>query len=330
MSPKLIAIPGGTGTIGQSIVSALLEHPEYTPIILSRATPSHPDGTRASSSTALRNSKTPIETRYVNYASTGSLTTALQGINTVISALLIPGPESVPYHLNLLQASITARVHRFAPSEWALPQDTHDQVDLDAGKSIIWTEVQKEVAEGKIDAAAFPVGMFMNYLAIGIRDKDVEREALAGFAEGPLMFHLRDEPAWVEVPVMDDDGGSGRRYPDLTMTDIRDVGRFVVAALGLEEWGGRELGIAGDTRNLREIVDILRRVLGRANVKEVSRAELQRKLDALDQNEFLKRMDIQYTMLCGNGGSVVKGTLNELCPEVKPTTIREFIEKYWG
>lgn len=323
MSPKLIAIPGGTGTIGQSIVSALQSHPEYKPIILSRATSSHPDGT--TSSTTIRNSQAPIETRYVNYASTGSLTTALHGINTVISALLIPGPESVPYHLNLLQASITARVHRFAPSEWALPQDTHDQIDLDQGKSVIWTEVQKEVAEGKIDAAAFPVGMFMNYLGIGIRDREVEEQALAGFGEGELMFHLRDEPAWVEVPVMEDG-----RYPDLTMTDIRDVGRFVVAALGLEEWGGRELGIAGDTRNLREIVDILRRVIGRANVKEVSRAELQRKLDGLDQSEFLKRMDLQYTMLCGNGGSVVKGTLNELCPEVKPTTIRQFMEKYWG
>ncbi|KAL4779908.1 hypothetical protein BJX76DRAFT_364845 [Aspergillus varians] len=324
MIQRLIAIPGGTGTIGHSIVAALLDHPEYKPIILSRATPTKPDGT---SNTTIASSGIPVETHHVNYASIPSLTTALQGVDTVISTLLIPGPEWVTYQLNLLSASIEVGAHRFAPSEWALSQKAHTEIDIDAGKIVVWDAVKKAVADGKIDAAAFPVGMFMNYLAIGIPDRDREIEARAGFREGPLMFHLDEEPAWIEVPVT----GEGQ-HPVLTMTDVRDVGRFVVAALGIEEpWGGRELGISGDTRNLREIVDDIQRVLdGRVSVREVAKRDLERRLEAMDEGDFYGRMDVQYTILCGKGLSVVDGVLNELCPEVKPTSIREFMERYWG
>ncbi|KAL4883165.1 hypothetical protein BJY04DRAFT_216463 [Aspergillus karnatakaensis] len=336
MSPpqKIIALAGGTGTIGSSILAALLQDPNkaYKPIILSRATQQQEAGTTPFSIPHVEAYSIPnidIETRYVDYTSLPSLTTALQGVHTLLSTLLIPGPESVTYQLNLLTAAISAGVTRFAPSEFALNQEAHKLVEIDAGKILVWDAVLSAVKEGKIDAATFPVGMFMNYLAIGVPDKERQKEGLAGFREGAMMFHLdgNQGEAWVEVPV--DETGE---WPDVTMTDIRDVGRFVVAALGIEEaWGGRELGIAGDTRSLRDVVGVLRRVLRREiRVEEVSPGELKKRRDEYGEGDILAKMEIDYVAVCGRGGSVVEGVLNRLCPEVKATSIEEFVIKYWA
>jgi nucleoside-diphosphate-sugar epimerase len=341
MTPKLIAIAGGTGTIGSWIVRALHNSPLYKPIILSRANSTHAANT--SGTTPIPADTDPateetyeIETRYVDYTSIPSLTTSLAGIHAVISALLIPSEKMVEYQLNLLNASIAAGVRRFAPSEFALSQDAHKQVDIDYAKIVVWGAVQAAVKRGGIDAAAFPCGMFMNYLAVGAstaaEDESERRRkrALAGFSEGALMFHPspgNGQKPWVEVPLT-----STGSFPDVTMTDIRDIGKFIVAALEIEEpWGGRELGMAGETRNLGEIIVIMQEVLGEdVGVRTVTREELQQRLDALDPSDILSRIDVQYTTACGQGGSVVKGVLNELCPEVKPVTIREFMEEAWG
>ncbi|KAL2807827.1 hypothetical protein BJX63DRAFT_57336 [Aspergillus granulosus] len=336
MSQKLIAISGGTGTIGSSIVRALLGHPRYIPIVLSRGRAGNPPNTSSFvEGVTLSESSRPyhLETRYVDYSSIDSLTAELTGVHTVISALLIPGPEIVDYQLNLLNASIAAGVSRFAPSEFALCQEAHAEVDIDRAKIVVWNAVCAAVQRGDIDAAAFPCGMFMNYLAVGsIHSADdlpfYKREnPLAGFREGPLMFHLAGPEPWVEVPLT-----QTGEFPELSMTDIRDVGKFVVAALGIEvPWGGRELGMVGETANMSDIVGIIEGVLGKkVEVRGVTRAELQTRLERIDQGDFLGRIDLEYTMVCGTGGSVVRGNLNYLCPQVQPVTIRQFMEEAWG
>ncbi|GES61625.1 isoflavone reductase family protein [Aspergillus terreus] len=312
-----VAVAGGTGTIGASIVSALASR-NHTPIILSRKNDQHSDGTTSTSPAG-------IEVRYVDYASKGSLVRALQGVSAVISALLIPGPEFVPYQINLLHAAEEAGCARFAPSEFALSLAAHHEVDLDHAKIVVWDEVKAAMARKTIDAALFPCGMFMNYLGIGAPRAE---EALAGFSEGPLMFHLNDpQGPWVEVPVQQD--GS---FPTLTMTDIRDVGRFVVAALEMEEpWGGRELGMAGDVIGLGEVIELCERYVGKKiEVRAFTQAQLDERLRGFDPSDILARLDCQYTMLCGRGGSVVKPVLNALCPHVHPTSVKDFLEKYWA
>lgn len=66
---KLIAIAAGTGTIGQSIASALLEQPEYKPIMLSRARKDHPEGTKTFTKPSLLDTERGVETRFVEYTS---------------------------------------------------------------------------------------------------------------------------------------------------------------------------------------------------------------------------------------------------------------------
>ncbi|KAL3460910.1 hypothetical protein BJX64DRAFT_289849 [Aspergillus heterothallicus] len=332
---KLVAIPGGSGTIGSSIVRALLGHPRYRPIILSRATAEKPANTSSSveyitpESTPTRYSS--LETRYVDYTSVSSLQTALTGVYAVISALLVTDGQTVRYHLNLLAASVAAKVSRFAPSEFALSQSAHGEVTIDYDKIVIWKSVREAVEKGDIDAAAFPCGMFMNYLAVGLNQSEEDMNdpffqsapPLAGFREGPLMFHLAGPEPYVEVPLTLDG-----KFPQLSMTDIRDVGRFVVAALDMEEpWGGRELGMVGETADMKDIVAIIENVLAKkVDARGATRQQLQQRLESMDQDDFLGRINVEYTMVCGKGGSIVEGTLNRLCPQVLPTKIRGFLE----
>src|SRR5699024_10280530 len=162
-----------------------------------------------------------------DYTSIPSLTTALTGIDVLISVLLIPGPEMVTYQLNLLHAAEQAGVKRFAPSEFSLPPSSQDDIDFFQMKVQVWNRVLDSVANGTIDAARFPAGMWMNYLAIGCRYR--QEEGLAGFREGSFLVHLDEKEEeegrlpWVEVPVLQNGG-----YPLITMTDLRDIGKFVV------------------------------------------------------------------------------------------------------
>lgn len=316
-----VAIAGGSSpTLGASIVSALLAtHGRYVPVILSRQGPREPSARPSIHSDA--------EIRRVDYNSHASLVFALRDVEVVISVLLIPGPAWVTAQVNLLHAAEEAGCRRFAPSEFALGYEAQSMVDLLEAKNTVWTAVQASVDQGRIDAARFPCGMFMNYLAIGIPDESVKTDALAGFQEGPFLVHLEDrEASWIEVPLRADG-----TVPKLTMTDIRDVGRFIVAALDLDEpWAGRELGMVGDTLSFTDLIMLCERYTGRpVETRTVTEQQLRAKLESIPSDQVISRMECQLAIACSLGMSVVLPTLNRLC-SVQHTTVEEYLQRYWG
>ncbi|RMJ28103.1 isoflavone reductase family protein [Aspergillus sp. HF37] len=269
---------------------------------------------------------TNIETRYVDYASIPSLASALTDIDIVLSVLLIPGPEMETYQLNLLAAAEQAGVKRFAPSEFALPPAAQESVEFDGTKQRVWQRVQEAVEQGRIDAARFPTGMWMNYLAIGCPPRRRE-EGLAGFSEGAFLVHLDEDEPWIEIPVLADG-----TYPALTMTDLRDIGRFVRAAVDIEEpWGGRTLGMAGDTVGFGELVALCEAYVGKTVVqrREVGAEELRKRLEQTPPDDFMKRMETQIALVGCRDAFVVEPALNALC-DVQPTTIQRFLHTYWA
>lgn len=316
-----VAIAGGSSpTLGASIISALLAtEGRYVPVILSRGGPR--DRSARSSTQA------GIEARRVDYNSHASLVSALRDVEVVISVLLIPGPEWVTAQVNLLHAAVEAGCQRFAPSEFALSHESQSMVDLLEAKNTVWRAVQASMDQGRIDAARFPCGMFMNYLGIGIPDDSVRNDALAGFQEGPFLIHLEDPRAsWIEVPLRADG-----TVPKLTMTDIRDIGRFVVAALDLDEpWAGRELGMVGDTLSFTDLVMLCEKYTRRpVETRTITEEQLRSKLESIPSDQFISRMECQLAIVCSLGGSVVLPTLNNLC-SVHPTTVEQFLQRYWG
>ena len=315
-----VAIAGGTSqTLGFSIVSALLAtHGRYTPVILSR-------GTTGGNTQSYAHHQ--VEVQCVDYHSHTSLVTALNDIDTVISVLLIPGPDWVTVQLNLLRAAEAAGCRRFAPSEFALTSSAHTMVDVLNAKNTVWNAVQTSVDQHRIDAARFPCGMFMNYLGIGCSDSGRREQAMAGFQEAPFLIHLENhESPWVEVPLLSD-----QAFPKLTMTDIRDIGRFIVAALDISEpWAGRELGMAGDTLSFKELISICQCYVRRPiEIRFFTEPELQARLSTIPQDKIISRMECQLAIVCARDMSVVPPTLNDLC-SVQPTTVAEYMQRYWG
>lgn len=307
-----IAVAGGTSpTLGKSITNAL--NGGHKPILLSRS----PSGPKPSTS------NNGMETRCVDYTSIASLVNALKDIHTVISVLLIPGPEMETYQLNLLTAAEEAGVKRFAPSEFALPPTAQIDIEFDQIKLRVWERVRRSVEAGRIDAARFPTGMWMNYLAIGCRYN--QGEGLAGFREGSFLVHLDEEVPWVEIPVLPDGG-----YPRLTMTDLRDIGRFVCAAVEMEEpWSGRVLGMAGETMGFGEFVRLCEGYVGKVERREVTEAQLKERLARTPPEDYMKRMETQIALVGCRDSFVVQPTLNALS-HIQPRSIREFMQTCWG
>lgn len=316
-----VAIAGGTSpTLGNSIVSALLAtQGRYIPVILSRKTetrkkPSHPE-------------QSYLETRYVDYHSHASLVAALTDIDVVISVLLIPGPDWVTVQLNLLHAAEEAGCCRFAPSEFALTSQAHTMVDILNAKNTVWDAVQVSVDLGRIDAARFPCGMFMNYLGIGCPDPSRRGLALAGFQGGAFLIHLENQQApWIEVPIRSD--GS---FPQVTMTDIRDIGPFIAAALDLKEpWAGRELGMAGDTLSFEDLIRICQRYVEQPiEVRRSTENDLTARLSTIPRGDVIRHMECQLAIACSRDGSVISPTLNDLS-SFRPTTVDQYMQRYWA
>lgn len=315
-----VAVAGGTSpTLGTSIVSALLAtQGRYTPVILSR------ESKREAS--RLSPAQQNAEIRYVDYSSQTSLVAALRDVEVVISVLLIPGPGWITAQVNLLHAAEEAGCRRFAPSEFALADHAHTMVDLLAAKNVVWKQVQTSMSQGKIDAARFPCGMFMNYLGIGITKDDIRLEALAGFQEGSFVVHLDAPLPWIEVPVRAD--GS---FPDLTLTDIRDVGSFIVAALDIKEpWGGRDLGMAGDTLGFTDLISLCERYTGKSiQVRKVTKPELATRLRSISPDRFIQYMECQLEIVGTLDQWAIDPMLNRLS-SIQPTTVEQYMKRYWG
>lgn len=185
------------------------------------------------------------------------------------------------------------------------------------------------MTQGKIDAAMFPCGMLMNYLGIGCPR---EKEALAGFKEAPLLFHLAGPNPRIDIPVRDGEEHLPD-HPSVTLTDIRDVGKYIVAALEFEEpWGGRELGMEGQTIRVGDIAGLHGRFIGpKIEERRVTVSQFQGMLDVLEgSGNHAAYAGAQYAIVCGRWKAVVDPVLNELCPEVGGTGLFMYMRMYWG
>jgi uncharacterized protein YbjT (DUF2867 family) len=326
----LVAIAGGSsGGLGRSIIHALLSSGKHTPIILSRA---RPDGPSESTDPT-----TGVTTKYVSYTSLSSLTTALKGVHTLLSVLLVPDTQVwAQIEINLLHAARAAGVKRFAPSEWSFGPDGHAKcLPLFQPKLEWWEECKKVAAqaasEGEVfEVSRFHVGYFMNYLGYGAPFD--EAGALAGHRidDIDLFFHLKRDP----VIIPEKDGGG---IPRITMTELGDVGRFVAEAVGLAEgeWE-EEMGVAGDTVRFDEIVGWFEEATGRKiEVRMLGRKELEETLKEREkEGDTLGMLGAQFFLCCCEdrvGLSVVEGVVNRKCPTaVMPVTVRVYLGRFWG
>lgn len=345
-----LAIAGGTSpSLGRAITTALLSSPNtssWNAVILSRSA-RIPLWLRAIDEEGKR-----TEIRVVDYHDLESLTSALKDVHTVVSVTSAIDGTQAQIQINLLNAAVNAGCKRFAPGQWSFGPVAYEKIGvMNMGFEGVWEECMKH--KDKIECARFHNGGFMNYLGHGIYPVDSkldeetqlqklregngymdnEDEACQGLSrEGGLddagAYPINLKTGIAEFPVKDDG-----TLPRTSMTTLRDVGAFVAASLNLPKWE-ENMTMVGDTIPMDDLLSIAEQVTGKKfQVKLVKREELEEKMTTLSlPNDFIDWMwtDIKLAYCRDEDGeAVLDPVVNRLCPEVKPVTVREFIERYW-
>ena len=178
----------------------------------------------------------------VDYGNGFDLQFKLAGVDLVIS--MVSGPAQIA----LVDAAASVGVQKFAPAEFAGSSLDRPAMDaLDRGQSAALTRLRHYEAQG----------MRYTVLSCGIL---YERFAPGGTAsanigiysgasgEGDYLMDVRNRRA--QIP-----HDSYGQPATICMTSAQDVGRFVVAALELQNWP-RELRMCGERMNVSEVVRV--------------------------------------------------------------------------
>lgn len=185
----------------------------------------------------------------VNYANQNDLKYKLAGVDTVIST--VTGSPQIA----LIDAAAAVRVRRFAPAEFEGQPSLRPQADpLDRGKAAALARLQYYNAYG-MHSTSFVCGILYDRFAPG-------GMAAAGVglgsgiaAEGDYVMDIRNLKA--QIPRFNATGQPVR----ICMTSAQDVGRFVVAAIDLDEWPS-ELRMRGERMTVLEVVAVAEQMRG--------------------------------------------------------------------
>ena len=260
-----------------------------------------------------------VDVRQVDYTSHEQLVKALEDVHTALSFIGAANPNEKDPQLALLEACQEAGVRRFSPSEYAF--GNNEGIDLYAGKARVWEATK----QSGLEYTRFNCGLFISALAtgtpkpmtdVGRREgrKNGEDEALAGLR--PWNYIINMKAGTADYPL---DG-----TPQLCWTDIRDVAHFVFRALDLEQWPA-EMGVRGDVKSFKEIVEIVERVQGRKFLtKNNSVEELSAKVDDPGKTFYN-----QGRLAIARGDWMVGDNLNEAFPDFKPINCEAFVDKWW-
>ncbi|KAL6408103.1 uncharacterized protein AUP68_08476 [Ilyonectria robusta] len=348
-----LALAGGTSpSLGRAIVTAVFADQKLFPwnlVILSRS--SHaPAWLRAVDQEARRHT-----IRVVDYSSLKSLTNALNGVHTLVSVTSAADGTQAQTQINLLHAAVKAGCKRFAPSQWSFgPRGWAEVGSLQWINQGVLDECIKH--RGEIEFANFNQGSFMNYIGHGIYPipeptsdetttttliglqngggyKPGEDEACQGLhRQGPLAdqsgaFLVGLKNGIAELPIKDDG-----QWPRITFTAMRDIGRFVAASLNLPKWE-EEMTMVGDTLTMGELLAHAEAITGKKfKVDVLKRRDLEERLANTSQEDFMGVLWTEINLACIRDREdeiVLPPVLNRMCPEVKPMSVREYMEKFW-
>lgn len=217
----------------------------------------------------------------------------------------------------------------------------------------VWEECVAQ--KDKIECAKFNHGSFMNYIGHGIYpvpshvDEASLLEKMKGgggymageddacqgllrqgdLKDGSGAFLIGLKNGIAELPQKDD--GS---WPRITMTSMKDVGRFVVASLNLPSGKWEEnMTMAGDTLTMGELLAHAEAITGRKfEASVVKQADLEKKMRETTQDNFMAQMWAEFKLAYIRDMEdevVLKPVVNQLCPAVKPMGLREYMETFY-
>ncbi|KAJ9652275.1 hypothetical protein H2198_008450 [Neophaeococcomyces mojaviensis] len=310
-----VAIAGGTGGVGRAIVDAFKDQTTHTLIILSRK--GNPE----------LEAQLNIPMVQIDYSEPSSCQKTLDEyqIHTVISALSLHTQEHSDAQISLIRgAAASSHVKRFAPSEFGIP---YEQKHAEAFPNAAFkTAAIAELDKTDLEYTRFINGYFMDYLGIP-KFKSYLRPILVG-------IDIQNKVAGIP--------GSGNT--PVVFTSTKDVGKFVVASVGLDKWNLKSL-MVGDRKTWNEVLAIAQKITGAKfevhydSVEKMKTGQITELPSHPNFYPFFPKEHLQGLFaLFGlwfhsgefNFDASGKEFLNELFPEIQPISVSQIIEEGWA
>ncbi|SPO01952.1 uncharacterized protein DNG_04625 [Cephalotrichum gorgonifer] len=308
MSP-VVAVAGGTGSIGRSVVEEIVADGKFEVIVLSRKIDPELEKTLGARILA------------VDYSNPDTIVALLEEnrVDAVISAL---GGRSPPEQEHgLIQAAAKSTVtKRYIPSVWGVKYRLEDSwFPIAASKLAIFDALEGTDLEWTVVANGF----FLDYWGVP--------KIKTYLSPMTLVLDVAGKKA--AIP--------GNQNKPVVFTYTGDVGKFTAKLLTLDKWEPVSY-VVGDRLTWEEFVQIAEEVTGEKFevthdsielLKSGKITELPSHVYAYDfyPKEALQRMLSQFGILFDQGvfDFQPEQTLNDLFPEVKATSAREVLEIGW-
>ncbi|KAI4209906.1 MAG: hypothetical protein LQ351_007191 [Letrouitia transgressa] len=279
----------------------------------------------------------------VNYNNPQDLAFKLTGVHTVISTVSGP-PQRV-----LIDAAAQAGVRRFAPSEFeGSPSQRPQGADaLDRGKQAALERLRHHQSRG-MQYTSFVCGiLYERFRPEGLIGSGIGRGSGVG-AEGDYLMNVRQAKA--QIPRQ-----ANGQLAKIRLTSAEDVGKFVAAALGLQQWP-TELRMSGEERlDVSRVVQIAEAVRRKRYPRHIlllfefqeslSNKVLERRFERAEHNppslqSLLQlaraRQDMQAQLRALNLIATANGRYDFASPNlnslvnVRPKRFQAWLQEAWG
>ncbi|WAO96127.1 NmrA domain-containing protein [Fusarium falciforme] len=306
----IVAVAGGTGGIGKSVLEHLQHHGSHHKVfVLGRKTPTEP----------LPGSPTFLE---VNYADVSSLVTTLQdyAIDTVISTINLETDAGSQSQLNLIAAADKCQTtRRFIPSEFV---SQLDEDDANSGPGIGgWIPNARALKKTSLEYIRISIGFFSDYWGMPHIKSNLK----------PFPFFIDVENGKAVVP------GTGQ--DKFTVTYSEDLARMIVRLLDAEDKWPPVAFLSGSDIFLNEVIASVEKARGYKIDVTYDPAEKLAKgeVTLLSPSEEVNEGEFK-TLLAGVCQMIISGAcvlpdddrrLSKMFPEIPLTSAEDVIAKAW-
>ncbi|KAH7252549.1 hypothetical protein BKA59DRAFT_164336 [Fusarium tricinctum] len=306
-----IAVAGGTGNVGRSIVEAIVAAGKHQVIVLSRQ------------------ENKPLEEKLgvpilaVNSQDVDELTQLFEkhNVHTVISTIGTNGPT--PPETGMIRAAEAAKpTERFITSDWGLPHTEEHASQANSANNKL--RAQDELRKTNLEWTSIHNGFFIDFW--GSSATKSHMHTTATFVD--IAHRTAAIPGSGDVPV--------------AFTYSRDVAQYVSAFLDLEKWE-QSTFIIGDKVTFHELVKIAEAATGDKfsvtydSVEKMEKGELTELPGHVPMYSRVPKAILQKVMsvygLWSEKGAFnldESRTLNQRFPDIKPTSVKAFLEEAWG
>ncbi|KAJ5228551.1 hypothetical protein N7489_009259 [Penicillium chrysogenum] len=304
----VIAVAGGTGGVGKTIVEKLLDS-KFDIVVLSRS---------VKQDFASQN----IQNVQINYDDIPSMARVLErhNIHTIISAIGLVSDETSQSQLNLIEAAEkSASTKRFIPSEYSFVQTT-ELLPIDPSIQY-WLDAADRLKASALQYTRVIPGFFMDYWGMPHVQTHLQ----------PFTFGIDIPSGTAAIP------GDGNNV--ICMTYTYDMAVYLVKALDLDDWPEFSV-IVGDEVTYNQLLAMAEEFTGKEfkvtydNPEQIKTGDVtvppQPEGTECSSDELKEVTSLVSRLTVNNVFQLPGDRLNTRFPEVKPITMRQFLHDAWN